>query len=234
MCPRAAGITGCENDKTIKPSHGNKMKKEHLLMIGSVAITLLIALGLLRWLAPGLLGVPIDLQTVQLSREVPPFYSNVLEKKSDDAFINDPIVNLRAPTFIADTNPLGPTDMLGFRNRNIPNSAQVITIGDSQTFGNNAALAETWPSVLEKNLGADVRVYNMATGGWGALQYLEMARHAHRFGPKVLVVAFYSGNDPLESFMIAYGNAQWAAFRLDKNLSARDTPAVAPPESQSD
>ena len=50
------------------------MKKEWLFTTVILLVTLAAALGLLRWLAPGLLGVPADLQMVQTSKKVPPFF----------------------------------------------------------------------------------------------------------------------------------------------------------------
>ena len=46
-------------------------------------------------------------------------------------------------------------------------------------------------------------MYSMAVGGWGAVQYLDMFTKAARFRPHTVIIAFYSGNDPLESFLTA-------------------------------
>ena len=53
------------------------LKKEWLLMGVSVIATLLLALGLVRWFAPQLLGIPVDLQLVKVQKEVPPFFDNI-------------------------------------------------------------------------------------------------------------------------------------------------------------
>ena len=45
--------------------------------LATATVTLVLSLGLIRWLAPALLGVPSDLQLVQVSREVPPFFAGV-------------------------------------------------------------------------------------------------------------------------------------------------------------
>ncbi len=42
------------------------MNKNLLLGIVSVLLTLAVSLALLRWLAPGLLGVPTEMKIVQL------------------------------------------------------------------------------------------------------------------------------------------------------------------------
>jgi hypothetical protein len=67
----------------------------------------------------------------------------------------------------------------------------------------------------------------MSTGGWAAVQYLEMFSYALAFRPRVAIVAFYSGNDPLESFQMVYGNEHWQWLIPDPALSAADIPAVS-------
>jgi lysophospholipase L1-like esterase len=216
------------------------MKKEWVLSIGVVAITLVVAIGLIRWFAPQLLGIPVDLQAVRVSKEVPPFFENVFRKEdvgSRDFLLKDPYTNIRARPLLVDLSGFGPHDLLGFRNRSIPDIADVIAIGDSQTYGNNTVLAENWPSQLEQILG-DKRsvVYSMATGGWCAVQYLNMFSNATFFRPRVIVIAFYSGNDPDESVTLAYSVDHWAPLRPDPNLDLSDKPRFpgfpVPPSEQ--
>lgn len=208
------------------------MRKEWLLALASALVTLGLALGLLRWLAPGLLGVPTDLQLVQVGREVPPFYDNVLRPQdlgARDFLIPDPWLTRARPLF-PDIGFAGPNDLLGFRNLAIPPAADILTIGDSQTYGNNVALEENWPSQLARALGSPAPVvYNASTGAWSGPEYLYMAERLAALSPRVLVVAFYSGNDPLGAFAQAYGNPLWAHLRPDPTLAAADAPQVAFP-----
>lgn len=214
------------------------MKREWLLMLTSVSVTLVVAIGLLRWLAPSLLGLPSDLQLVQLSDRVPPFYEGVFrgsDLESRKFILKDPLTRVRAKPFFPDTGATGPHDLLGFRNRAVPNIADVVVIGDSQTYGNNAYLDENFPSRLEHHLSSkSAKVYAMATGGWGAIQYFDMFRNATIFQPRVVVIAFYTGNDPLESYTMAYGAKPWFGFQPDPTLHAGDTPPVnfPPPENE--
>lgn len=215
------------------------MKREHWLVVLSTGLSLVLALGLTRWLAPELLGVPADLHLVRVSKEVPPFYANVFarsdEAAEDGLLIKDPVVRVRAPVLYPDAGGFGPNDVLGFRNRQVPNVADVVVVGDSQTYGNNAPLEQNWPSRLRLGLaGRPAEVYAMATGGWAAPQYLEVSRYAAALRPRVLVVAFYSGNDPLESFALAYGSDVWASLRVDPRLSAGDAPRVTFPAPESE
>lgn len=214
------------------------MRKDWLLLALSVVATLGLSLGLIRWLAPGLLGVPTDLQLVQLSKKVPPFYDNVFRPSdinSDSFLIPDPWLTRARPLF-PDAGPMGPHDLLGFRNRRIPTSADIVTIGDSQTYGNNVLLEQNWPSQLVRSLGSpEPVVYNMSTGAWSGLEYLYMAERALAFRPQVVMIAFYAGNDPLGAFQQAYGNPLWSEFKVDPSLTKADAPKVnfpAPPEEQ--
>lgn len=211
------------------------MKKEWVLLAGTVLVTLGIALGLIRWLAPGLLGVASDLQLVQIDEKLPPFYEGVFRRadfESADFILKDPLTRVRARPLSPAAGGLGPTDILGFRNHRVPNIADVVVIGDSQTYGNNALLEENWPSQMARGLRANATVYSMATGGWGAVQYLDMFANANLFQPQVAVVAFYSGNDPLESFQMAYGVPAWDWLIPDRQLTKSDGPEVVFPAPQ--
>jgi lysophospholipase L1-like esterase len=214
------------------------MKKEWLLLVATATTSVLIGLGVVRWFAPQLLGIPIDLQMVRVSEEVPPFFSGVFRPEdyaSREFLIKDPFI-LRAKPLLPDHGVVGPHDILGFRNRNIPNKADIITIGDSQTYGNNAPLERNWPSSLATLLSSDQRVihYSMAVGGWGAIEYLQMIQIAKLFQPRIVVVAFYTGNDPLESFRKAYSDSRWRSLLPDHTISVDDAPSVVfpPPDSE--
>jgi len=189
------------------------VKKNLFLMLAVTALTLVLALGLIRALAPGLLGGPADLQLVQLDDRLPAFYKGVFrdEHAGDREFLlKDPLTRVRARPFHLSTPKAGPHDVLGFRNASVPVAADIVTIGDSMTYGNNAVMEQNWPAWMLAALRRDdVNVYNMSTGGWAAVQYLDMLDYAAAFRPYLVVVAFYSGNDPLESFQMAQGNRNW-------------------------
>jgi len=214
------------------------MKREWWLASASALLTLLLGLGLIRWLAPGLLGLPADVAVVRLSKEVPAFYDNVFRKpdyRSPAVILKDPIVKDRAKPMYPESldEGVGPNDLLGFRNRGIPNVADIIAIGDSQTYGNNVILTDNWPSRLRAYL-ADRHpvVYSMATGGWGAIQYLDMFAKSAVFRPRLVIVAFYTGNDAYDSFVLAYGVKRWAFLRPDTGLDLGDAPAVRFPPAR--
>jgi hypothetical protein len=78
------------------------------------------------------------------------------------------------------------------------------------------------------------RVYNMAVGAWSGLNYLEMIDVALRFQPRVVIVAFYTGNDPLTDFRGAYSNPKWRQFIPDTDLTVADAPKVEYPPPQAE
>jgi hypothetical protein len=207
----------------------DQVRNKLLLLIVSTVATVLIALGLIRWLAPGLLGIAPDLQLVQVSREVPPFYDNVFRQEDieqSEFILQDPIVIKRAVPLFPDRIGMGPNDILGFRNRSVPNVADIVTIGDSQTYGNNAPLELNWPSHMAAALPNKApTVYNMSCGGWDGIQYLDIFEKALRLSPRVVVVAFYTGNDPFGAFGAVYGSDLWADLRPDQSLQIGDAPA---------
>jgi lysophospholipase L1-like esterase len=206
------------------------MAKKILVVVTATFSSLIVALLVLRWFAPGLIGVPSDLQLVRVSKTVPPFFENVFrdgDVTSKAMILPDPLTIKRARPLMPEASVLGPHDILGFRNRSVPYSAEVVTIGDSQTYGNNAVLEANWPSQLASKLPEPSRVvYNMSCGGWDGAQYLYACEKALRLRPKVIVVAFYSGNDPIGAFSVVYGASHWRDLRPDPGLADSDAPAV--------
>jgi lysophospholipase L1-like esterase len=208
--------------------------REWGLLAASVAVSVLLALGLVRWLAPGLLGVPVDLQVVQVDEAVAPFYETVFrDAGGQPGLLRDPHTVVRGRPLVPELKIQGPHDVLGFRNEGVPNRVDVVVIGDSQTYGVNTPFARTWPRRLARRLeveGLGAGVYSMASAGWSAVQYLEMFERSRAFEPGVVVVAFYTGNDPRESFRTAYSLERWRDLRLDPSLDVGDlSPLRYPP-----
>lgn len=213
-------------------------RRAEFLMLGLVTVaTLAIALGLIRRFAPTLLGISSDLVMVQSSKEVAPFYEGVFrreDRETQEYLINDPLVGVRAPALYPDLGGMGPNDLLGFRNLAVPNAADIVVIGDSQTYGNNAILQENWPSLMRQLLPPGIEVYSMATGGWGAAQYLYAFSKALQFQPRVVIVAFYTGNDPIETVNLALTMEQWRKYLAGSSVAQEDVPAIKfpPPENE--
>lgn len=56
-------------------------------------------------------------------------------------------------------------DALGFRNREVPERADIVAIGDSMTYGVSAAREDIWPQQISVFLSVD----RSTTWGWAAL-----------------------------------------------------------------
>jgi lysophospholipase L1-like esterase len=221
------------------------VKREWLLLTGSVVVSAVLAVGLIRLVAPDLLlaPVPVDRRVMRLDKALPPFYDGVFdpgeqaEGEDNTNLVNDPLTGHRRRTLVpenslslADRN--APIDLLGFRNRAVPVVADVVTIGDSQTLGENATLDQDWPSVLKARLGDRApEVYSMAVAGWGPVQYLYMFDKALRFRPRAVVVAFYTGNDPADALYMAYAFEPWKSLR-GQDHRPESAPSHWPPEPE--
>lgn len=220
------------------------MRREWLLLFGSVVLTLAVALGVIRVVAPELLGVrvPIDRQVVRLDAALAPFYDGVFDTgphvpgTEQGDLINDPLTGHRRRALVPENSLAlaernAPFDLLGFRNRSVPVVADVVAIGDSQTVGENATIDRDWPSILRARLGGRAPVvYNMSVGGWGAVQYLYMFDKALRFRPRVVLVAYYTGNDPADALYMAYAFEPWKALR-GQAMRPETAPSRWPPET---
>lgn len=102
-------------------------------------------------------------------------------------------------------------DDRGFRNAGAVTVADVIAIGDSQTWGVNVGREEAWPSVLERVTG--VHVYSMSLGGWGPLQYEAVAKDAVALRPRALILGIYLGNDIFDGCHHVYGTDMFPQYR---------------------
>ena len=109
-------------------------------------------------------------------------------------------------------------DKNGFRNASVPQSVDIVAIGDSQTWGINADLNETWPSVLGTLTKSSV--YSMALGSWGPLQYDLLTDDALNMSPKIIVIGLYFGNDIFDSCNHVYGSESYNPY---KNTQEQDS-----------
>ncbi|MEZ5290879.1 MAG: GDSL-type esterase/lipase family protein [Vicinamibacterales bacterium] len=87
-------------------------------------------------------------------------------------------------------------DGLGFRNAwPWPATADVVTIGDSLTFGYGVADDEAWPSVVRDAIGPR-RLINLGLIGASPQQYERLfTTFGARLRPRVVIVGFFARND---------------------------------------
>lgn len=139
-------------------------------------------------------------------------------------------VNVLRPQLVDDsmlghviTPRSGGHDAWGFRNSMVPASAEIVTIGDSQTYGVSATAQDAWPSVLGKL--SNRSVYNLSLGGYGPAQYFQLlTSRAAKLRPRIVVVGFYLGNDLLETHDLVQNNPHWAHLNGSESPPALDHP----------
>ncbi len=93
-------------------------------------------------------------------------------------------------------------DSRGWRNTSALERADIVVLGDSQTYGVNAHVEGAWPQQLSPLLHRSV--YQMAYGGYGPVHYLLLIDEALQLKPKVLIATYYFGNDNFDSYRIVY------------------------------
>jgi hypothetical protein len=120
-------------------------------------------------------------------------------------------------------------DRWGFRNHEVPESADIVAVGDSHTYGNTARMVDSWPYVVGRLTGK--RVYNMALGGYGPNQYFYLSKtKAFTLKPKMIIWGLYMGDDFENAFSITYGLDYWSYLRqlppqkVDANIWEQDSP----------
>jgi hypothetical protein len=122
---------------------------------------------------------------------------------------------VRDPVFGAVPSPTarGGFDALGFRNRAVPKTADIVAIGDSQTYGNTATMDDSWPYALGRLL--DRHVYNMGLGGYGPNQYFELLKtKALSLKPRMVICGLSVTDDFDNAFHLTYGLDYWAYLRV--------------------
>lgn len=103
-------------------------------------------------------------------------------------------------------------DAWGYRNTAVPETAWLVAIGDSQTYGVNAGVMESWPKQLESLSGE--AVYNMSLGGYGPLEYYYLVKNEMpRLEPSIVVIGLYFGNDIYDAHHAVYTRDFWSGMR---------------------
>jgi hypothetical protein len=103
-------------------------------------------------------------------------------------------------------------DEWGFRNRAVPAQVDLVALGDSHTYGNNAKMEDSWPYVAAHSAG--VGVYNLGLGGYGPNQYSYLLKtKALGLKPRWILCGLYLGDDFENAFLITYGKDYWSFLR---------------------
>ncbi|GEM_PF-518115 len=124
---------------------------------------------------------------------------------------DDPLLGKRTPDNAAGHDERGWRNLRGLEN------ADIVAIGDSQTWGVNASITETYPNVLGDLTGKTV--YSMAQGSYGAVQYRVLTEQAIDLSPDLVVVGMYFGNDLADAYTMVYGDYEAYATLRDPDFN---------------
>lgn len=166
-----------------------------LLSLAGLLISLLVAEGALRLV-----------EKIQLG-----------DRAIENKLIKDPVLGLKLAPYAQGH------DANGFRNDAVSPNVDIVTLGDSQTWGVNAERQDAWPQQLSRISGHSV--YNMGLGGFGPVQYHVLASQAFSLSPRLIIVAVYLGNDVYDAYTMAYQHENYRNLRDTKAPSdlAEDT-----------
>jgi hypothetical protein len=93
-------------------------------------------------------------------------------------------------------------DTAGFRNYKIIDDPDIITIGDSHTYGFYVPEKYSWPTILSKI--SRLTVYNLGMGGYGILHYVYLLDKATEMLPNDIIIGFFLENDLADFCRIAH------------------------------
>lgn len=121
----------------------------------------------------------------------------------------------------------GGHDSRGFRNPVALSRADVVAIGDSQTWGVNAEPSQSWPSQLGRKTGQVV--YSMSLGGYGVAHYTALVPEALSLRPSTVILGVYVANDVWETYRAVYERGKWLELRgsEDPTLALQTDPVRA-------
>src|ERR1043166_1793444 len=146
-----------------------------------------------------LIGVAVGLVMAEFGLRLVEKYQ-LGDRRGGDV-VSDPQLGVRIP-------PNSPGhDANGYRNAAGRQQADIVAVGDSQTWGVNVQAADAWPQQLEKIVQRPV--YNMSVGGYGPVQYWQLIPKAVSLSPKVIVVGLYFGNDLYDAYSLTYANEKY-------------------------
>lgn len=122
--------------------------------------------------------------------------------------VSDPVLG-----WVPSRSAMANFDKWGFRNRAVPETSDIVAVGDSHTYGNTARMIDSWPYVLGEMTGR--QVYNMALGGYGPNQYFYLTKtKALGLKPRMIIWGLYMGDDFEGTYSLTYGKDFWAYLRV--------------------
>ncbi|MDQ7037119.1 MAG: hypothetical protein Q9P01_20450 [Anaerolineae bacterium] len=111
-------------------------------------------------------------------------------------------------------------DSNGWRNPTALDNANIVVIGDSQTWGSNVSRDEAWAMVLGDTL--DDSVYSLAQPAYGVADYYTLFNHeALALNPQMIIIGLYFGNDLVDTTSRVYDREGYQAWRDTQIDTAR-------------
>jgi lysophospholipase L1-like esterase len=104
-------------------------------------------------------------------------------------------------------------DSAGFRNPESLATADIVAIGDSQTYGYNVHSHDAWPRKLAGMTGKSV--YNFGVGNYGILQYIALMDKAIQMRPEYIIIGLYLANDLDDVHKLIRKNNNWRRWKDD-------------------
>lgn len=189
---------------------------------------------LLRWTGIALFNVFLTVALLEGAVRVGDLLKKVRDfhavARPDEAFVPQPkdAMYLADPKLGHRPNPLWNShDARGWRNAKPLETADLVALGDSQTYGLNVPSDKAWPQVAGKLSG--LTTYQMAFGGYGPAHYVPLVEEALALKPRVIVAAYYFGNHVLDSYWLVY-NAKPTEFRRRERNDTLDSFASRDPK----
>jgi hypothetical protein len=108
-------------------------------------------------------------------------------------------------------------DVRGYRNVAALETAEIVAIGDSHTYGGGVRRERAWPFLVQEATG--LKTYNMGLGGYGPAHYLLQLDQAMDMKPKLVIFGIYFGNDFHDSFRLAMTNESIGRFLTEEELA---------------
>ena len=115
-------------------------------------------------------------------------------------------------------------DAHGFRNPPGLDRVDLVTLGDSHTYGFNVSADAAWPRQLAA--ASELSVYNYGVGTYGVLHYAYLFEKALERRPRYILVGLYPAND-FADFCTLATRPYWTDTLDEMGL---DSTACGPPE----
>jgi hypothetical protein len=143
-----------------------------------------------------------------------PFVKYHLSPPWDRNVIPDPILGKRMSPYYPGH------DRRGYRNTHIPETCELLAIGDSMTYGHAAPPEGSWPRQLERLSGK--ATYNASVGGYGPCEYEGVLDELLLMKPKIVLVGLCLENDIIGAYWTVYIDGRFKHLKSSNEVVLND------------